>query len=170
SSRAADAEALLVAKSTQFPKDLDVRLQLAQHYYAAKRTAEFGGVIAGIENPRGQWPNTRLRLGVFYEDLGNAKDAFRQYQACAAEEPANRPACRRRQAALLLAAGDRPQAEAVLDGALREDSKDYELRLARAILRLDAPDPAAVDTAVTDLKALAAERPAEARAPFHLGR
>ncbi|MDX2153100.1 MAG: tetratricopeptide repeat protein [Bryobacteraceae bacterium] len=167
--RGAEAEAILTSKQNQFPSDLEVRLQLASHFLANRKTPQFNESIAAIENDRAQWPHTRLRLGRFFEENGNLQEAFRQYQLCTASDPEDRPRCRRRQIALLITAREFARAGALLQAALKDDPDDYELKLTSAVLRLDA-QPDALPAVTAELQALAKERDTDPRPLFHLGR
>lgn len=164
-----EAESILRAKVANNPLQAEYRLQLAAHYAGLGKQAETDAALRPLlENPK-DFPSGHMQVGDFHSRLGNWPEALRQYEQGIAANPANRIVYERRIADALLHEGKLAEAGSMVDRILQNDPKDSYARVARASLLVRSNQPRQVETALGELRKLAAERPADADIQYHLG-
>lgn len=164
-----EAESILRAKVANNPRQAEYRLQLAAHYAGLGKQAETDAALRPLlENPK-DFPSGHMQVGDFYSRLGNWPEALRQYEQGSAAHPANSIVFERKISDALLHEGRLEEAGSMVDRILQQDPKDSYARVAKASLLVRSNQPRQVETALAELRKLAAERPADADIQYHLG-
>jgi tetratricopeptide (TPR) repeat protein len=167
--RPADAERVLKLWVDNNPSDSTAVLRMAGYYLRWHKTAEMNAVLNRLGNLQ-SFPRGRIVAGDFYAESGNWSEAIDQYERGVQNDPKNSSEYKRRIVAALVAQGKRDDALNLLDTLIRELPKDTDARLSRARLWLDSGKPDKLESALTELKTQAKERPNDALLHYDIGR
>jgi tetratricopeptide (TPR) repeat protein len=163
-----DAERLLQLEITALPKNVRPRLQLADLYRATGRNTEMSQLLTQIVNDRADFPEGHAVVGDYYAQSKNWDDALTQYRA-GIQSSSHKDLYHWKIEQALAVLGQREQALAELNDILKSKPHDFDARLSRAVMLRQADDARERDTAVQELKALAAEQPGNAVLLYNLG-
>jgi tetratricopeptide (TPR) repeat protein len=166
--RIADAEHLLQLEIASIPNDARPRLQLARLYRDSGRYQEMSRTLQNVLGNRANFPAGPALVGDFYAESRKWDDALVQYRA-GIQASADKVAYHRRIEIALEALGRRKEALSELAEILKTNPMDPDARLARAALWRDSPDPKERDSAIEQLKGLAAEYPRNEIVHYNLG-
>jgi len=159
SNRPADAENILRLKVANNPTDASSFIQLARHYAFTKNTGAMNSILQRMLNDSKDFPDGRLDVGNFYSDLSQLDQAAEQfYEGIRSAAPSKKAVYQKRIVDTLLAQGKTGEARNMVDLILKANPKDDEARRIHAILVLDAGGSENAAAALTELKALAADR------------
>ena len=167
--RLADAEHLLQLEIAALPKDARPRLQLASLYRTSGRYREMSQALQTIISDRANFPAGPALVGDFYAGSQKWDDALATYRAGIQASPDNKDAYHKRIERALEALGKRQEALGELNEILKDNPKDPDARLARAVLLRQSQDAKERDSANAELKALAVQYPSNAVLHYNLG-
>ena len=145
--RPSDAENVLKRKIAGNPGISFYVTQLCGHYWSIGKREQATPLLSQITSRPQEYPEGHLDAGNFYADHGDWNNASREYEAGIRSNPKNKLTYQKRLATVLLSAGQRPDAEKVLDEILKEHQDDDDAHASRAILRLANGTPADLDQA-----------------------
>jgi tetratricopeptide (TPR) repeat protein len=172
------AEQILHREMANNPTQPACLIQLAFHYFVLHRAAEARATIDRLTSEPKIFPGGRLEAGDFYVRVRDYPEALLQYEEGERQSPQRSKTARvyrRKMAQVLAAQGVRDQAEKIVAGLLKEDSKDPEAMALHAALLLEsgmvAPgNPLQVKAALAELQPLIAKMPRDPALRFNLGR
>ena len=169
------AEQTLQRKIANNPREAAFLVQLALHYFLLHRAADMRAAVERLTSDASIFPDGHLEAGDFYVRIRDYPAALTQFQQGARQSLQKARACRKRMVEVLATQGAREQAEKIVAGLLKEDSKDPEAIALKAALMLDsalsgAGDPRQVKAAIAELQPLIVKMPRNATLHFNLGR
>lgn len=166
--RWADAEGLLESEIAALPKDATPRLELATVYRSSGRYPEMSRTLQAILSDRANFPTGPALVGDFYAGSHNWDAALTQYRAGIQQSP-NRALYHKKIAQALAALGKREEAIGELNKFLKDNPKDSDAHLARAVLLRESQNSKELDLAIQELKELAAQDPQNEVVHYNLG-
>jgi tetratricopeptide (TPR) repeat protein len=166
--RLVDAEHLLQLEIAALPKDARPRLQLANLYRTSGRYKEMSQELQKLLSDRADFPEGAALVGDFYAGAEKWDDALAAYRA-GIQTSTNKEAYHKRMERALEALGKRQEALGELDEILKTNPKDSDARLTRAVLLRQSKDPKERDSAIVELKSLAAQDPNNTVVHYNLG-
>jgi tetratricopeptide (TPR) repeat protein len=164
----ADAEHLLQSEIAALPKNPRPRLQLAGLYREAGNTQQMSRQLENILADHTNFPNGPILVGDFYAGHGQWDAALTQYTGGLANAP-DKDLYHRRIARGLEAIGKRKEAVVELNEVLKNNPKDPDVRLTRAVLLRNSKDAKEREMAIGELKAIVAQYPQNAVVHYNLG-
>jgi tetratricopeptide (TPR) repeat protein len=170
SQRDAEAEAVLKDKAAHLGNEASVWLQMAAHYYRAKKFAEMQRALDHLTSKLKQFPDAYQLAGDFFRLRGDPDKALRYYDQGIQQDAGRRVRYQKAKAAVLADAGRRTEAIGLLDDILKANPRDDEARSMRAALIVEGGTPDELRTAVAELQAAVGRSPQNAVLRFHLGR
>jgi tetratricopeptide (TPR) repeat protein len=168
------AERVLRQKIANNPTQGGCLIQLALHYFLLHRAADVWSTIERLTSDPKAFPDGRLEAGEFYVRVHDYPAALLQYEKGESQSP--RPSSkiariyRKKMAEVLATQGAHDQAKKIVDGLLKDDSKDPEAMALHAALTLASGDPRQVKAAIAEMQPLIARIPRNATLHFNLGR
>jgi tetratricopeptide (TPR) repeat protein len=168
--RIEDANALLHQKIEIFPRVAEYRIQLAAHYVDLRKPIESAKALQFVVDNRGEFPKADMHVGDYYVKTGRWDDAIKQFEQGVRYDGKEKSLYQKRIFEAYLAQGKVAAANEVLDAMLKDDPKNAEARIAKAMLRLGTMQDAELKTAIKDFQALSSEFPDNAEYRFNLGR
>jgi Flp pilus assembly protein TadD len=149
-------------------------IQLAFHYFLLHRQPDARAVIERLTSDPKTFPDGRLDAGDFYVRVHEYQAALVHFAEGELRSfPKNSRKARvyrKKMAEVLATEGSRDQAEKIIAGLLKDDSKDPEAIALHATLLLASGDPKQVQAALAELQPLIAKMPRNATLHFNLGR
>jgi tetratricopeptide (TPR) repeat protein len=173
------AEQVLRQKIANNPKLAACLVQLAFHYFVLHRSTDVRSAIERLTSDAKAFPDGRLDAGDFYMRVRDYPAALQQYEEGERQSRHQSSKAarvyRKKMAEALATQGARDQAEKIVAGLLKDDSKDPEVIALHAALLLDsgmqaAGDPRRVKAAIAEMQPLMAKMPRNATLHFNLGR
>jgi tetratricopeptide (TPR) repeat protein len=161
------AEATLKKAIENNPKRYDLLLNLAQHYYSAKRRDEVVRVIENLKSHSKEYPQAFEQVGGFYFRLGDGAEAVRQYEEGIKVNPDRKAFYQKLIIEVLMAQGKKEDAKKVNDSILAANAKDNDALALEAALLLDKGE---LQNAITKLQTVVTRSPGNFVAHFNLGR
>jgi tetratricopeptide (TPR) repeat protein len=167
--RTQEAEDILLLKVANNPKQADYILELARYYAVASKPAEMSATLQKLLDNPADFPDSRMRVGNFYESLGKPDEALRMFQEGVKVDPKHAVEYQKRMVQVL--AGQRKFAEAIqqLNEVLKAHPDDRESKLARALIWLDEGKPENLDPAIAELRAQIPLKPQDLTMHYQLG-
>jgi len=167
----ADAENILKAKVDNNPKESRYLLELAAHYFRAKKQAEMQATLQRLLGDPKDYPQARILVGDFYLRFRNYPEAVRYYEEGArASKDSDKVVYQKRAADALLAEGKREEASSTVDQIVDENPKDAEARRVQANMGLRTGSAEKIEAAERELQELSKENPNDASIWMGLGR
>lgn len=164
------AEQVLQRKIASNPEQSAGLVQLAFHYFVLHRAADVRAVIERLTSDPKTFPAGLLEAGDFYVRIRDYPAALVQYREGERQSPNHARVYRKKIAEVLATQGARDEAEKIVAGLLKDDSKDPEALALHATLMLTTGDPRQVKSAIAELEPLIAKMPRSATLHFNLGR
>lgn len=168
--RIADAEAVVREKVEANPANVDYRLGLAIHYYAAHDRSKVDQTLQDILARAKDFPDVRKKVGDFYFRIRDFQPAYDQYQLGIKEDPKSRIEFELRMVEALVALGKHVEANQLVDRILEEDSKQPSAQAMRAALMLQAGGRENIQKAALQMQALVSKMPENAVLRYNYGR
>ena len=166
----AEGERVLKEKVAGNPNNSFYVTQLCRHYWNTGRREEAASCLHPIIDEEAQFPSGHLDAGNFFAENRDWSAASREYEAGIRLNPKSKTAYQKRLATVLLAAGERDEAEKTLDEILKDHPDDDDARASRAALRVANGTPQDLDQAIADFKVLAEKQPRHLQFAYQLGR
>jgi tetratricopeptide (TPR) repeat protein len=163
------AEQILHRKIANNPKQGACLIQLAFHYFVGHRAMDAEAVIGRLTSDPKTFPDGRLEAGDFYVRVHDYPAALLQYAEGERQTPKKARMYREKMAEVLATQGARAQAEKIVAGLLKDDSRDPEALALHATLMLASGDPRQVKDALAELQPLIAKMPRNATLHFNMG-
>jgi tetratricopeptide (TPR) repeat protein len=164
------AEQLLKLKSANNPQNADYILQLAAHYFLAKRRPDMDAQMRKLADAR-MYPQGRLYAGDFYFfRLREFENAQHEYEEGAKANPKEKTIYDKRLVELLATTGKNAEADQLLAEILKNDPKDADAIAMRAALMLTTGNRDQVNMAANDLQGLVTKTPTNHLLRFNLAR
>jgi tetratricopeptide (TPR) repeat protein len=165
----ASADSVLKLKVSNNPKQAAFILELARFYAATKRPADVTTTLKLLtDNPK-DFPNGHVLAGDFYSSAGAPDLAMPQYEAGLQTASKDKNVYRKRIAVLLAGQRKYPEVYKQIQDCLKDDPKDQEAKLMRAVAWMDEGKPENLDPAMAELTAQLKTRPQNPGAHFELG-
>ncbi|HBY59517.1 MAG TPA: hypothetical protein DEH78_06815 [Solibacterales bacterium] len=161
--QAAAAEKILQSKVSSNPSSSVFAIQLARHYFRAKRMDLMASEISRLVSSQNPVPDGPMDAGDFYREIGRPEEALNAYRTGESLFPKQKVDYQKRQVALLISAGRKPEAEKVLDGILSANPKDADALASQAMLQLAGGEPEPATRALATLESLIKEHPSDSR-------
>ena len=168
--RPADAEHVLQLQIANNPRNSLFVTQLARHYYNLGQHEQMTALLEKLTSRPQDFSNAYLDAGNFYVAIGDAPRAIQQYEAGMKAGSSNKLDYQERLAAVLLSAGKRNEAEAILDDILKDHPEDNAARSSRGALRVAKGTPADLDQAIADFKFIGEKEPGNVTYAYQLGK
>ncbi len=165
-----EAEAVLKEAIANNPKQFDLLISLAGHYYSQKRREEVIKVLQELKSHAKEYPAAFERAGQFYFRLGDGAEAIRQYEEgilAAGGDGARKIHYQKLIIQVLMAQGKREEARKVNDEILAADSRDADALGMQASLLLEKGE---LQAAIAQLQTVVMRSPDNFLAHFNLGR
>lgn len=162
-----EAEAILKDAIKNNSKDQQLRLTLAQYYFATNRRSELVTLLNQMKGDVKEFPNAYFQSGDFYLRVGQYDEAIRQYEEGIQKDSSRKNSYLKREEEALIREGKPNQAREKNDLILKSDPKDPEARGLKATFLLDKGD---VNNAMTELQSVVTAKPNNFVARFNLGR
>ncbi|HEX5431537.1 MAG TPA: tetratricopeptide repeat protein, partial [Bryobacteraceae bacterium] len=165
-----DGEKILKLKIANNPSNARYLLQLAGHYYLAKRRGDMDAVIQKMTDEK-QFPEGHLLAGDFYFfRLREYDHAEQQYQAAIKAFPKDRETYEKRLVELYASTNRNPEANQLLTVMLKDNPKDPDAIAMRAALLLSTGNRNQVNEAANDLQGLVTKNPKNHLLRYNLAR
>ena len=155
--RHADALAVLEAKSSNNPDNLNARIQIARHYLMEDDRERMATVLDGILARPNAGATEYGAVGEFYglaREYDRAIAVFRKAQDVI---PAEKVTFQLKIVETLAAQGRNPEAFEQIEAVLKENPENTDAMALRGALRLRSGDKKALQGAITDLEAALAQ-------------
>jgi tetratricopeptide (TPR) repeat protein len=154
-----DGERILKLKAANNPKNASYLMELAGHYYLSKRRSDMEAVIQRLSNEK-EFPEGHLVAGDFFLfRLREFDRAEEQYNAAIKAFPKDTAVYQKRLVELYASTGRGGEANRLLAGILKENSKDSDAIAMRAALAVTSGDKRQIDNATNDLQTLVTKNP-----------
>jgi len=165
-----EAEAVLRQKVENNPTKSAYALQLASHYYAAKRFDDMDAAIRRLADEK-QFPDGHMLVGDFFFLRVHQYDrAQREYEAGAKAVPKDKTAYQKRLVELAATMGKNTEADQLLANILKDNPKDNEAIAMRAALMLQTGNHEQINQAANDLQSLVTKSPDNHLLRYNLAR
>ena len=162
-----EAEATLKSAIQANPKDTQLRLTLAQFYFAANKRPELMAMLDQMKNDLKNFPDAYFQSGDFYLRVNSVDDAIREYEAGAKKDSSRKSLYLKHEIEAYVRAGKSNLAYDKNEEILKSDPKDPEARGLKATFTLDRGD---VNAALGELQSVVTAKPNNFVAHFNLGR
>jgi len=154
-----EAEGVLRQKVENNPKQSSYALQLASHYYAAKRFDDMEAVMRRLADVQ-QFPEGHMLVGDFFFLRAHEYDrAQREYEAGIQAVPKDKAAYQKRLVELTATMGKNAEANQLLASLLKDNPKDNDAIAMRAALMLQTGNRDQINQATNDLQSLVTKSP-----------
>lgn len=150
--------------------DGDSGVQYAAHLESVGRRDAMIAQVEAVERQLGRKAEAIAIVGAFWMSRGEYGRARQTYERAVVAIPSRRGEFIGRLSEISAAQGQRAQAIASIQAALKASPSDVSLQTYRAALDLDAEQPAQVQAAKLQLELLMKRMPSSAFVRFHLGR
>jgi len=165
-----EAEKLLQTKVQKNPKNAEVRLQLAAHYFAAKKRDQMLAVLNDVEKDPATFPKGPLQVGDFFARIRDYDAAGQRYQQGIQKDPKDKHVYQKRMIEVLIRKNQKDEAFQMVNAILKEDPKDTEAIAIRASLTLLAGNKEQLQSAIDDLQSVVSKMPDNPVVRYNLGR
>jgi tetratricopeptide (TPR) repeat protein len=166
----AEAEGVIRQKVENNPQQSAYLLQLAAHYYAAKRFDDMEAVIRRLADEK-QFPDGHMLAGDFFFLRAREFDrAQREYEAGIKAIPKDKAAYQKRLVELLATTGKNADANQLLAAILKDNPKDGDAIAMRAALMLQTGNRDQINQAANDLQSLVTKSPDNHLLRYNLAR
>jgi len=162
-----EAEAVLKEAIKNNPKDTQLRLTLAQFYYATNKRPELVAQLNDMKANLKEFPDAYFQSGDFYLRVGSFDDAVKQFEEGIQKDSSRKVIYLKHEIESYVRAGKPSLAREKNEQILKIDAKDPEARGLKATFLLDKGD---VNEAMTELQSVVTARPNNFVAHFNLGR
>jgi tetratricopeptide (TPR) repeat protein len=164
------AEAILLERVNNNPKDSSIRLRLAAHYFVNRRTEDLERVMNETIARRSEFPNAFLDVGDFYYRIRDYDRASAIYSEGIKQEPALARTLQKRIVEVRVVQNRAAEALELCEKILKEDKNDPEAIAMRASLWLYAGKPEQINTAISELQSVVNKMPDNWILRYNLGR
>jgi len=162
-----EAEAILKSAINSNPKDIQLRLTLAQFYFGTNKRDELIGLLNQMKSNLKDFPDAYMQAGDFYLRVNSYDDAIKQYEDGVQKDPSRRNTYLKHEIETYIRQGKSDLAYSKNESILKNDAKDPEARGLKATFLLDKGD---VNEAMTELQSVVTAKPNNFVARFNLGR
>ena len=165
--RPAEAEKILKAKVAANPGQGAYLLELAGHYRRAGQPEQMKSALATLLSDPKAYPQARLQAGDFYNQTGDPQQALKYYEEGAQSATKDKLVYEKREVAALTTLRQPERALERVQASLKENPKDADLHMARALLLLDQRK---ADAAIEELQGMQNAQKDNPVVKFQLGR
>jgi len=162
-----EAEAILKTAMKNAPADTQLRLTLAQFYFATNNRAALVALLNQMKGDLKRFPDAYFQTGDFYLRANNLDEAVKQYEEGIQKDSSRKNTYLKHEIEAYVRSGKSTQAFEKNEQILKNDPKDPEARGLRATFKLDQGD---VNTAMGELQSVVTAKPNNFVARFNLGR
>ncbi len=163
------AEAILRRKVAASPKDAIPVLELAGHFFGAKKPDEMKKALETLTAKTNEFPDSYVQVGDFYFRIGNFAEAQTAYEAGIKATPKEARKLRKKLVELAAVQGKFEDAIARADALVDEDKDDPESRALRAALRLRSGKKEEVALSVKEFEGVLSKMPDNPVVRYNLG-
>lgn len=163
------AEKILLEKVANNPTQAAYRIQLAGHYFAARRPQDADATLQKLLADPKDFPMAHILVGDFYLRVRNFDRASQEYQAGIQAGGKEKSIYQKRMVQVLVAQNKKSHALQLVEEILKEQPKDSEAIEMRAALQLQTGNPQQVQAAIKDLQALVQKNPDNAPLRYDFG-
>jgi tetratricopeptide (TPR) repeat protein len=165
-----EAEGVIRQKVENNPNKSTYMLQLASHYYIAKRFDDMEAVLRRLVDDK-QFPDGHMLAGdFFFLRVREFDRAQREYEAGIKAIPKDKAAYQKRLVELAATTGKNADANQLLASILRDNPKDSDAIAMRAALMLQTGNRDQINQASNDLQALVTKSPDNHLLRYNLAR
>jgi tetratricopeptide (TPR) repeat protein len=168
--RLPDAEKIAQLKVANNPQVPDYVIQLAEHFARLQKSPDVQAELQKLLDNPGRYPTGRLQVGAFYSATQKPEEALRMYREGLQVDPLRKIEYQKRIANILYQQGKRDEAARLIEQILAEQPKDKGARIVRTRMLVDNGKVESIDTAIRELKALAAEFHDDTSVHYELGK
>lgn len=173
--RPSDAEQVLKQKVANYPKSGNDLVQLAFHYFLARRPDDMNATLQKLTSDPKTFPQGHLLAGDLLMRIGQADRAYQEYRLGEKQDGANKLTYGKREVEALARQGKRAEAEQALAQLLKDNPKDTETVAMHATTLIASKDPRQAQKAIDELQPLVAVTPPSQKGAlqalhFNLGR
>jgi len=171
----ADAEEVLKQKVASNPKNGSDLVQLAFHYYLARRPADMDATIQKLTSDPKNFPDGPLLAGDLLMRVGQTNRAFEQYQHGEKSDLKNKTMYWKREARSLMREGKSADAEKIVARLMQQTPNDLEAVTMHATLLTESHDPKQIQKAIEEMQRVVTSTPSTDTASlqfihFNMGR
>ncbi|MCU0245385.1 MAG: tetratricopeptide repeat protein [Bryobacter sp.] len=152
-------EQLLKRKADNNPNNSSFRLQLAAHYFVAKRLEDMKQSLQYLLDKPQVFPTANMLVGDFYFRIRDVGTALVYYQKGADAGKDDKAVYQKRMVEALVAQGRKTDASQLIEQVLKVDPKDNDAMAMRAALMLQSGSREQVQSAVNDLQTVVGRDP-----------
>lgn len=164
-----DAESILVRKVNANPRDPFALLQLAGHYYRARKPAEMAEAVQRFVAWQGDFPARYLMLGDFYASIQDWDDATRWLETGIKVDPRQERTYRQRLVAIDVDEHKWTEALDLLGQMIKNQPDDWQTRAERAQVLAGIGTRAQLEQSISECQGLVSKHPEDTRLWFLLG-
>ena len=162
-----EAEAVLKNAIQANPKNPQLRLSLAQFYFATSKQDQLVILLNQMKSDLKQFPDAYFQSGDFYSRVNSFDEAVKQYEEGIQKDPARKNTYLKHEIEVYIRQGKSDFAFKKNEEILKNDAKDPEARGLKATFLLDRGD---INTAMAELQSVVTAKPNNFVARFNLGR
>ncbi len=166
----AEAEGVLTQKIAANPSDATLLINLATHYFLARKVTDMKAVLNRLVSDPKKYPDAFHLAGDFLFRIKDFDNAERTYTAGEVANPDKRIVFTKRLIEVKVAQNKLPEALAMTEVLLKENPKDPDSIAMRATIHLHGDNPEQIDKAIVDLKSASSQMPENFVLRFNLGR
>ncbi len=164
-----EAEGVLTQKIEANPSDGTLLVNLATHYFLARKVTEMKAVLNRLVSDPKKYPDAFQLAGDFLFRIKDFDNAERTYTAGEVANPDKKTVFTKRLIELKIAQNKLPEALASTETLLKENPKDPDSIAMRATIHLQGDNSELIDKAIGDLKSAATQLPDNFVIRFNLG-
>ena len=168
--RIAEAEGVLTQKIAANPSDGTLLVNLATHYFLARKVTEMKAVLNRLVSDPKKYPDAFQLAGDFLFRIKDFDNAERTYAAGEVANPEKHTVFTKRLIEVKVAQNKLPEALALTEALLKENPKDPDSIAMRAAIHLQGDNPEQIDKAIVDLQFASSQMPENFVLRFNLGR
>ena len=165
-----EAEKVLVNKSASNPSDGNLLINLATHYFLAKKESNLNASLQKLLSDSKTYPNNYQLVGDFYYRTRDYENASKTYELGVQNDKANRRSFQKRLVEVKVVQNKVPEALQLVDALVKEDPKDPDSIAMRATLKIYSGKPEEQSAAISDLQSVVSKMPENFVLRFNLGR
>lgn len=160
------AEEILRQSIAAHPNDASLQYQLAGFYFAEKKTREMADLLTKLKAQSKTDPETFLKIGDFYAQIGDQDAAIKTYKEGMASDHGRRLEYQKRIIVALLRKGKKDEALQNVEEVLKANPKDLQAHDMKASFLLSQGQ---VDAAIGELQTVVSGDPNNVTARTNLG-
>ncbi len=168
--KAVEAEDVLTQKIAANPSDGTLLINLATHYFLARKVTEMKAVLNRLVSDPKKYADAFQLAGHFLFRIKDYDNAERTYSAGEVANPDKHIVFTKRLIEVKVGQNKLSEAMVLTEALLKDNPKDPDSIAMRATIQLHSNNPEQIDKAIVDLQSVATQMPDNFVLRFNLGR